>query len=184
MPQNSVNQIIQSKDGYIWGVTNGGIFRFDGVRFKVFNKSNTTGLKESRFLSLVEDGGGRIWFISTSFALSKLENGEFTTYTENVDYAGRIRSRFFFLDSIGELTFSTDHGHFRYQNGRFFKFEIPTEKPESKICFIDKEGGIWLTENSGQSSWRKHGNTACFSRSGRILYLSSGRRLCGESESF
>ena len=62
LPQNSVNGIVRSNDGYIWGVTFGGIFRFDGVRFKVFDQSNTEGLKESRFEIIKEDKHGRIWF--------------------------------------------------------------------------------------------------------------------------
>ena len=64
LPQNSVNNLLKDKDGYIWGVTFGGIFRFDGVRFKVFDQSNTEGLKESRFRRIREDKDGRLWFFS------------------------------------------------------------------------------------------------------------------------
>ncbi len=49
IPQNSINNLVQTADGYIWGVTFGGIFRFDGVRFKVFDHSYKVGLKENRF---------------------------------------------------------------------------------------------------------------------------------------
>jgi hypothetical protein len=33
LPQNSVNDILQTRDGYLWLATHGGLVRFDGVRF-------------------------------------------------------------------------------------------------------------------------------------------------------
>ena len=37
LPQNIVNAIAQTQDGYIWCGTTHGLARFDGIRFKVFN---------------------------------------------------------------------------------------------------------------------------------------------------
>jgi hypothetical protein len=37
LPQNSINAILQSRDGYLWLGTFGGLVRFDGVAFTVFN---------------------------------------------------------------------------------------------------------------------------------------------------
>ncbi len=37
LPQNSVNDILQTRDGYLWLATHGGLVRFDGVRFVVFD---------------------------------------------------------------------------------------------------------------------------------------------------
>ena len=98
LPQNSVNGLIQSRDGYIWATTYGGIVRFDGVRFKVFNRSNTKGLEESRFYRLIEDKAGRIWFLSESHLLSKYENGTFTTFREGLDYKGKYRGYWLLID--------------------------------------------------------------------------------------
>jgi ligand-binding sensor domain-containing protein len=44
LPQNSVYRILQTRDGYIWIGTKGGLARFDGVRFTVFDdrKSKST----------------------------------------------------------------------------------------------------------------------------------------------
>src|SRR5262245_55124617 len=39
LPQNSVNDILQTRDGYLWLATYGGLVRFDGVRFAVFDRS-------------------------------------------------------------------------------------------------------------------------------------------------
>lgn len=46
LPQNSVNDILQTRDGYLWLATFGGLVRFDGIRFVIFDRS-TPGTKAS-----------------------------------------------------------------------------------------------------------------------------------------
>src|SRR5215831_10245426 len=41
LPNNSVLAILQTRDGYLWLTTRGGLVRFDGVRFQVYDESNT-----------------------------------------------------------------------------------------------------------------------------------------------
>ncbi len=55
LPQNSVYSIQQTPDGYLWLTTLDGLVRFDGVRFTVFNKSNSKGLTTNRFTSLLAE---------------------------------------------------------------------------------------------------------------------------------
>src|SRR5262245_44836056 len=64
LPQVSVNSICQTRDGFIWIATFGGLVRYDGLRFQVFNTGNTKGLRSSRFSRLTEDREGNLW-IST-----------------------------------------------------------------------------------------------------------------------
>ena len=61
LPQNSVSAIVQTRDGYLWLTTFDGLVRFDGVRFTVFDKSNTRGLSSNRFTALHEDKDGTLW---------------------------------------------------------------------------------------------------------------------------
>ena len=44
LPQNTVLAIASTPDGYLWMGTYEGAVRFDGVRFTLFNPSNTTGI--------------------------------------------------------------------------------------------------------------------------------------------
>ena len=148
LPQNSVTGIVQSDDGYIWGATNGGIIRFDGIRFKVFNKSNAKGLRENRVFRVIKDGFGRLWFLSESLSIIKYEDKEFTTFSEVKDFRGKLQGKFLFTDSQGSLVFSTDKGHFRYENGKLKKFEIASSNASSFICFADSTGGLWLADGT------------------------------------
>ncbi len=81
LPQNSVRDIVQTRDGYLWLATLDGLARFDGVRFTVFNKSNSPGIVSNRFLRFYEDGQGDLWAITESSGLTRLHKGGFTTYT-------------------------------------------------------------------------------------------------------
>jgi diguanylate cyclase (GGDEF)-like protein len=76
LPQGSVQSIHQSRDGYLWVGTLEGAARFDGVRFTVFDKSNTEGFKHNDVQVICEDAQGRLWF-GTWSGLTVLEGGRF-----------------------------------------------------------------------------------------------------------
>ncbi len=50
LPQNIVMDVCQTPDGYLWLATMDGLVRFDGVRFTVFNRSNTPGILGNRYI--------------------------------------------------------------------------------------------------------------------------------------
>jgi ligand-binding sensor domain-containing protein len=81
LPQNQINDITQTHDGYLWLTTFNGLVRYDGVRFKVFNPGNTKGLKTSRLLDLSEDPGGSLWITTEHSGVVRYKYGEFKTYT-------------------------------------------------------------------------------------------------------
>jgi len=81
LPQVSVNTIRQTRDGFIWMTTFGGLVRYDGLRFQVFNTGNTKGLKASRFSRLEEDAEGNLWMSTEGQGLTRYKDGVFTTYT-------------------------------------------------------------------------------------------------------
>jgi ligand-binding sensor domain-containing protein len=58
LPQSSITAIIQTRDGYLWLGTFGGLVRFDGMQFTVFDTSNTQALRSKRILALFEDRDG------------------------------------------------------------------------------------------------------------------------------
>src|SRR5690349_14224695 len=80
LPQNTVQAIAQTPDGYIWIGTQEGLARFDGVKFDIFDKQNTPALKSNDIRSLLAATDGALW-IATSFGLVRRQNGQFAMLT-------------------------------------------------------------------------------------------------------
>src|ERR1044072_5944079 len=61
LTQNTVLSLAQTRDGYLWVGTPGGLARFDGVRFTLFDRSNTPELESESIQALAEDADGALW---------------------------------------------------------------------------------------------------------------------------
>ncbi|HBQ58860.1 MAG TPA: hypothetical protein DD671_04355 [Balneolaceae bacterium] len=79
LPQHTINDIIQTEDGYIWLATFGGLVRFDGISFTTYDRSNTEGMRSDRVLHMFEDSRGALW-LGTEDGFLKFKNGEFTSF--------------------------------------------------------------------------------------------------------
>ncbi|HRH42789.1 MAG TPA: two-component regulator propeller domain-containing protein, partial [Pyrinomonadaceae bacterium] len=80
MPQNTVTSMVQTRDGYLWLGTFGGLVRFDGVRFTTFNTANTPSLHSNRVMSLYEDQEATLWIGTEIGDVVRLRNGSFEIF--------------------------------------------------------------------------------------------------------
>jgi signal transduction histidine kinase/ligand-binding sensor domain-containing protein len=84
LPQSSVTDIEQTRDGYLWLATFGGLVRFDGVRFTVFDR-RTPGIDSVRTRALHEDASGTLWAGTDDGHLIRYRDGRFTTFGPDDD---------------------------------------------------------------------------------------------------
>ncbi|MDB6130108.1 MAG: putative two-component system sensor kinase [Verrucomicrobiales bacterium] len=77
LPQNSINGIQQTPDGYLWFATFNGLVRYDGLRFTVFNPGNTPEIPNERIVRLDQDAEGGLWITSENHELTRLREGKF-----------------------------------------------------------------------------------------------------------
>src|ERR1035437_3668573 len=70
LPQNTVQALAQTRDGFIWLGTEVGLVRFDGNSFAVFDKHSTPALPGSDVRCLLETRDGALW-IGTSEGLAR-----------------------------------------------------------------------------------------------------------------
>lgn len=66
LPLNAIFSICQTRDGYLWLGTGGGLVRFDGVRFTAFPE-----LKDHAITALLEDRQGTLWILAASTSSEK-----------------------------------------------------------------------------------------------------------------
>ena len=74
LPQNTVHAIVETQDGYLWLGTEGGLVRFDGLKFTIFDSQNMPSLHSNNIRALFEDKEHALW-IATSDGLSVFRSG-------------------------------------------------------------------------------------------------------------
>src|SRR5215831_12027328 len=78
LPQNSVNCLAQTPDGYLWvGTRSGVLARFDGTRFVIFNPQTTPELKDVEFETLSVDSRGTLWITAGNESVASVVDGKF-----------------------------------------------------------------------------------------------------------
>jgi len=80
LPQNRIQAISQTKDGYLWIGTSGGLVRFDGIRFTIFDRSNTSAFRDDSILVLYPSRDGSLWIGAEGGGLLHYDGGTFTVY--------------------------------------------------------------------------------------------------------
>lgn len=75
LPSNTVYDICQDDEGYMWFATENGLSRYDGEHFKNFTIMD--GLPDTEVLSFFKDSRKRIWFSTLNGKIGYLEKGKF-----------------------------------------------------------------------------------------------------------
>jgi methyl-accepting chemotaxis protein/ligand-binding sensor domain-containing protein len=117
LPQNSVQSITQTPDGYLWFATQEGVVRFDGLHCKVFDKKNIPELKDNYIITLTFDAQGRLWLCSRSGGVLMYEQGTFTRKSPETFSIGEITDMAFDRQGVLWVTMST--GLYHLVNGQF-----------------------------------------------------------------
>ncbi|MCU0426385.1 MAG: hypothetical protein MUF71_12245 [Candidatus Kapabacteria bacterium] len=151
MPSSTVLSICQTHDGYIWMGTFGGLVRFDGVKFRVFNSSNTAVIKANGIFGVFEDSKRNLWVGTQESGVLKYANGEFTAIT-SADGLSDNFVRSISQDAKGRVWFGTNKGLDVWENGKLTPAKrLPT--PITDLVNVvkgTKKGTVWTgTNNDG-----------------------------------
>ena len=117
LPQNSIRGIAQSADGYLWIATMGGLARFDGVSFTVFNSENTPIFGHDEVTAVAPDPSGGLWIGTAGAGLLRFQNGKFTLVAAVADLPSDS-IRVLKVDSRGVLWIGADGGLLKYDHGK------------------------------------------------------------------
>lgn len=168
LPQNAVLTVLQSRDGYLWLGTTSGLVRFDGARFSVFDKANTPAIGHNQISALHEDREGSLWIGTFGGGLTRLRDGEFTTYTTRDGLShGVVRG--IGQDREGALWIATlGHGVNRFKDGRFTVYTTANGLPHNDVFMAAPSGGggVWLATGGGLSHFAEGRFTTYTTRDG------------------
>lgn len=153
LPVNSVNQIVQSRQGYLWFATFDGLVRFDGARFEVHTSSNTPGLGHQRLVGLIETDDGRLLLSSDVGALQLFDPVSSTAKVLWTTPSGR--APLVWTGPGHEIWISLEPGLGRLRGDRIEAIATAptTGWSISALGFAD-DGRIWIgTSNAGVWVW-------------------------------
>jgi len=124
LPQNTVQTLLHTRDGFVWLGTEVGLVRFDGNSFAIFDKNSTPALPGNDVRCLYETSDGSLW-IGTSDGLARLRNQVVTSFSTANGLPGNgIKS--ISADASGRLLVVTDAGAARQNGDRFEAYgEVP-----------------------------------------------------------
>jgi signal transduction histidine kinase/ligand-binding sensor domain-containing protein/DNA-binding response OmpR family regulator len=151
LPQNSVRSITQSRDGYLWFGTEEGLVRFDGVRFTVFDKTNTKEFGDNIVFAVLGTRDGSVW-IGTMRGLLRLRDKRFTRFTTKDGLANDVVNTLF-EDSTGALWIGTDGGLSRFKDGAFTSYAEKNGLGSNTVMAVaeDRDLSILIATSGGLS---------------------------------
>jgi ligand-binding sensor domain-containing protein/signal transduction histidine kinase len=147
LPQNTVRAIVQTRDGYLWLTTFDGLARFDGVRFTIFDKSNTPAITNNRFTALHEDKDGTLWAAADQGEVVSYRNGVFTSYASAEGHPGASISNFR-RDFNDELMIISERGGYYLRAGKFIPTPSEYTDPRLKL-YRGPSGTRWTIDARG-----------------------------------
>jgi len=167
LPQNTVFDAAQTRDGYLWFATIGGLARFDGVRFTSFLPFEAPGLPSGVVWTLCASRDGGLW-IGTERGLARYKDGAFETYAGNhglgTDPVAALHE-----DREGALWvgFSVP-GLVKLDQGRAIRFGTADGLPDMPVKTIadDASGNVWVGSIAGLSRLRDGRFTTITKRDG------------------
>ena len=142
LPNSSVQDIIQDKDGFIWIGTYGGVVRFDGVYFESY--ADIFPEHKLVYSNISQGADGKIW-LGSGNGVFYFENGKFTQLKGQGDFTPYIES--FLNQKDGTLWLGTrSDGLFIYKNGKITKVKGPPILEKAFISDIvqGKNNQFWF----------------------------------------
>jgi signal transduction histidine kinase/ligand-binding sensor domain-containing protein len=144
LPQHTVNDIAQTSDGFLWIGTEGGLARFDGFSFKVFDKSDSPVLSSNRISALAADKNNRLYIGNRDGGIGYYENGSFRVIEIGrnlIDMS--VTSIIVGPDDVAYFC-SKSFGLIRYKDGESYNYEIPESERKTIRKMVSIDSSIFL----------------------------------------
>lgn len=165
LPSNCVRALLQDQRGFIWFGTDGGITRFDGIRFKKFSLLGVQpDRQEDEFVSSLFEHQGRIW-VGLDRRLLIFDPVTERASAPNLKYAPGSKARIdapvrhMAADTGGNLWVAVNgRGVFRINTKTMATrhYPLPQLANTPGIVYVDSRGDIWVAGSYGSGVLMKY----------------------------
>ena len=169
LPQESINTLLQDRQGFVWIGTQAGLARFDGYRFNTYKNSpnDQASLIDNFILSSFEDAEGGLWF-GTKGGLNHFDkrSEKFTRYIPKETRQGPPSNRSVTAiaqDGLSGIWIATENGlkRFDFASRTFVAYNNNTADPLSirsdriNALSSDSAGNLWIGTTLGLDLLKK-----------------------------
>ena len=150
LPQNSIQAMLQTRDGYVWIATQEGLVRFNGLEFKLFNKATTDAIRHNDIRALYQDRAGALWIGTFGGGLVRYQDGKFATYTVQNGLSNNTITSIL-QDRAGNLWVGTNDGLNEFVDGKIHAFSTKNGLSDNMVQAVteDAAGRIVVAARSG-----------------------------------
>ncbi len=163
LPQNTVQALAQTNDGFLWLATQEGLARFDGTHFTNFDSSNTPALRTSAIASLAVAADGALWVALSSGGVARYADGRFENLALPPGCTGSVVSALA-AGPDGTVWVGTHAGLLRGDGGHALRVEPAPglTAPHVAALHAAHDGTLWVGTNAGL--FRRAPGAAAFER--------------------
>ncbi|HET8948307.1 MAG TPA: triple tyrosine motif-containing protein [Candidatus Polarisedimenticolia bacterium] len=154
-----ITALARTADGFLWLSSEGGLSRFDGRQFEIFQPSSGEEFLRATIYSLFAPPSGGLWIGYAFGGIGFLDRGRLTNY--GGDFAARSGTvRSMLQDADGTMWALTTRGLWRLDHSEWRKIGAEWNFPIESVTdvVLDPDGGLWA---SGE------GLILCLPRGGR-----------------
>ena len=147
---SEVQALAQTTDGFLWVGTQFGLFRFDGVRFELFEPAAPDTLPSVSVRSLLAVPDGGLWIGYHFGGVSLLRGGTIRSYSEK-DGLPRGSVLGLVQDSDGVIWLAATGGLARFADGQWHKFGPDEGVPDGMVTGVlaDRARRLWVAGSDG-----------------------------------
>ncbi len=150
LPDNTVNALLQTRDGYLWVGTGAGLTRFDGLTF------TESGFRDVPITALLEDRDGGLWIGTQGRGAVRLYHNQTNIFSVAQGLADNNVTSLT-EDAGGTVWLGTQRGLNRWEQGRLDLFTSSTVRSGDGIVALNtgRSGTLWITTRSGVFSLKQ-----------------------------
>ncbi len=165
LPQNSIHAMLQSRDGFLWIGTQGGLARFDGADFVLYKSETPNSVPGESITGLIEDRDQTLW-ISSDGGLTQFRDGRFVTYGKRNGLPDTSIWRITSAARGGVWAVTRQSQLFHFEGGRVRNYAMPfLGRPEEVNALLeDHAGTLWIATFHGLFALKPEGKLLSFNR--------------------
>lgn len=163
LPSATVLSVMQDRDGFMWFATEGGVARYDGISFKIFQHiPGKNSISANNAFAIIQSRDGLIWIGTDTGGLNVYDprTGVFSVYQHDPnDPYSLIDNNVWALmeDQEGDIWVGTRAGISRFDpdSGLFHNYPYDPDNPRGPAAAVvwriyqDRAGTIWVATRNG-----------------------------------